>query len=56
MTALVASTGFISMAMATSTGAEVHRSLATVVIDGLITAAIRSATVARRFITQRLGR
>jgi cobalt-zinc-cadmium resistance protein CzcA len=40
MTALVASLGFIPMAMATSTGAEVQRPLATVVIGGLITATI----------------
>jgi heavy metal efflux system protein len=40
MTALVASIGFIPMAMATSTGAEVQRPLATVVIGGLVTATI----------------
>ena len=38
MTALVASIGFVPMAIATSTGAEVQRPLATVVIGGLITA------------------
>jgi heavy metal efflux system protein len=38
MTALVASFGFIPMALATSTGAEVQRPLATVVIGGLISA------------------
>jgi cobalt-zinc-cadmium resistance protein CzcA len=38
MTALVASFGFIPMALATSTGAEVQRPLATVVIGGLVTA------------------
>ncbi|HVX67703.1 MAG TPA: CusA/CzcA family heavy metal efflux RND transporter [Bryobacteraceae bacterium] len=37
MTAMVASLGFIPMALATSTGAEVQRPLATVVIGGLIT-------------------
>jgi heavy metal efflux system protein len=37
MTALVASLGFIPMAIATSAGAEVQRPLATVVIGGLIT-------------------
>jgi len=36
MTALVASLGFIPMAIATGTGAEVQRPLATVVIGGLI--------------------
>lgn len=38
MTALVASLGFIPMALATGTGAEVQKPLATVVIGGLITA------------------
>ncbi|BBD03539.1 MULTISPECIES: efflux RND transporter permease subunit [Sphingomonadaceae] len=37
MTALVASLGFVPMALATGTGAEVQRPLATVVIGGLIT-------------------
>jgi cobalt-zinc-cadmium resistance protein CzcA len=37
MTALVASLGFVPMALATSTGAEVQRPLATVVIGGLVT-------------------
>ena len=36
MTALVASLGFIPMAIATGTGAEVQRPLATVVIGGII--------------------
>jgi cobalt-zinc-cadmium resistance protein CzcA len=38
MTALVASLGFIPMAISTSPGSEVQRPLATVVIGGLITA------------------
>lgn len=38
MTGLVASLGFAPMALATGTGAEVQRPLATVVIGGLITA------------------
>jgi heavy metal efflux system protein len=38
MTALVASLGFVPMALATSTGAEVQRPIATVVIGGLISA------------------
>lgn len=38
MTALVASLGFVPMAVATGAGAEVQRPLATVVIGGLITA------------------
>jgi cobalt-zinc-cadmium resistance protein CzcA len=40
MTALVASLGFVPMAIATSTGAEVQKPLATVVIGGLITSTI----------------
>ncbi len=40
ITALVASLGFIPMALATSRGAEVQRPLATVVIGGLITATL----------------
>ena len=35
MTALVASLGFVPMALATGTGAEVQKPLATVVIGGL---------------------
>jgi cobalt-zinc-cadmium resistance protein CzcA len=37
LTALVASLGFVPMAVAIGTGAEVQRPLATVVIGGLIT-------------------
>jgi cobalt-zinc-cadmium resistance protein CzcA len=37
MTALVASLGFVPMALATSAGAEVQRPLASVVIGGLVT-------------------
>jgi cobalt-zinc-cadmium resistance protein CzcA len=40
ITALVASLGFIPMAVATTRGAEVQRPLATVVIGGLITATV----------------
>ncbi len=40
MTALVASLGFLPMALATSAGAEVQRPLATVVIGGLITSTV----------------
>jgi len=36
MTALVASFGFVPMALATSAGAEVQRPLATVVIGGIL--------------------
>ena len=37
MTALAASLGFVPMALATGSGAEVQRPLATVVIGGLVT-------------------
>ncbi|MFZ6876098.1 CusA/CzcA family heavy metal efflux RND transporter [Undibacterium sp. Di27W] len=40
MTALVASLGFVPMAIATGTGAEVQKPLATVVIGGLFTSTI----------------
>ena len=40
MTACVASFGFVPMALATSTGAEVQRPLATVVIGGLFTSTL----------------
>ena len=40
MTALVASLGFVPMAIAVGAGAEVQKPLATVVIGGLITATI----------------
>jgi Cu/Ag efflux pump CusA len=45
MTALVASLGFVPMALATGTGAEVQKSLATVVIGGLITATMLTLLV-----------
>ena len=44
-TALVASIGFVPMALATSTGAVVQRPLATVVIGGLITATLLTLLV-----------
>jgi cobalt-zinc-cadmium resistance protein CzcA len=40
MTALVAALGFVPMALATGTGAEVQRPLSTVVIGGLVSATI----------------
>jgi heavy metal efflux system protein len=40
MTALVASLGFLPMALSSSAGAEVQKPLATVVIGGLITATL----------------
>ncbi len=45
MTALVASFGFVPMAVATGTGAEVQRPLATVVIGGLISSTILTLLV-----------
>jgi len=45
MTALVASLGFIPMAMATGTGAEVQKPLATVVIGGIISSTILTLVV-----------
>jgi cobalt-zinc-cadmium resistance protein CzcA len=44
-TALVASLGFIPMAVSTSSGAEVQRPLATVVIGGLITSTLLTLVV-----------
>ncbi len=44
-TALVASLGFLPMAIATGTGAEVQRPLATVVIGGLVTATLATLLV-----------
>jgi len=45
MTALVASLGFLPMAVSTGTGAEVQRPLATVVIGGLITSTLLTLVV-----------
>ena len=45
MTALVASLGFVPMAIATGTGAEIQRPLATVVIGGLISATLLTLVV-----------
>jgi heavy metal efflux system protein len=45
MTALVASLGFLPMALATGTGAEVQRPIATVVIGGLISATLLTLIV-----------
>jgi cobalt-zinc-cadmium resistance protein CzcA len=45
MTALVASFGFVPMAISTSQGSEVQRPLATVVIGGLITSTILTLIV-----------
>jgi cobalt-zinc-cadmium resistance protein CzcA len=45
MTALVASLGFLPMAVATGAGAEVQRPLATVVIGGLVTSTLLTLVV-----------
>jgi cobalt-zinc-cadmium resistance protein CzcA len=45
MTALVASVGFIPMALSTSPGSEVQRPLATVVIGGLVTSTLLTLVV-----------
>ncbi|MFZ4576538.1 MAG: efflux RND transporter permease subunit, partial [Phycisphaerales bacterium] len=45
MTALVASLGFVPMAIATGTGSEVQRPLATVVIGGLISSTLLTLVV-----------
>jgi heavy metal efflux system protein len=45
MTALVASLGFVPMAIATGTGAEVQKPIATVVIGGLISATVLTLIV-----------
>ncbi|NUO09899.1 MAG: CusA/CzcA family heavy metal efflux RND transporter [Candidatus Brocadia sp.] len=45
MTALVASLGFVPMALATGTGAEVQRPIATVVIGGIISSTILTLLV-----------
>jgi cobalt-zinc-cadmium resistance protein CzcA len=55
MTALVASLGFVPMALATGTGAEVQRPIATVVIGGLISATLLTLFVLPALYT-RLGR
>jgi cobalt-zinc-cadmium resistance protein CzcA len=48
MTAFVASLGFVPMALATSSGAEVQRPLATVVIGGLVTCTALTLFVVQR--------
>ncbi|GIW75215.1 MAG: hypothetical protein KatS3mg104_0278 [Phycisphaerae bacterium] len=45
MTALVASRGFVPMAIATGTGAEVQKPLATVVIGGIISSTLLTLVV-----------
>jgi cobalt-zinc-cadmium resistance protein CzcA len=45
MTALVASLGFIPMAISTGAGAEIQRPLATVVIGGIVTSTLLTLIV-----------
>jgi cobalt-zinc-cadmium resistance protein CzcA len=45
MTACVATLGFIPMALSTTSGAEVQRPLATVVIGGLVTSTLLKLAV-----------
>ena len=45
MTALVAALGFVPMALATATGAEVQRPLATVVIGGILSSTLLTLLV-----------
>ncbi len=45
MTALVASLGFVPMALATGTGAEVQKPLATVVIGGIVSSTLLTLLV-----------
>jgi cobalt-zinc-cadmium resistance protein CzcA len=45
MTALVASLGFVPMAIATGPGAEVQRPLATVVVGGIISSTLLTLIV-----------
>lgn len=56
MTALVASLGFIPMALATSAGAEVQRPLATVVIGGLVTSTLLTLLVLPAVYARVVGR
>jgi cobalt-zinc-cadmium resistance protein CzcA len=49
MTAVVASLGFVPMALATGTGAKVQRPIATVVIGGLISATLLTLFVLPAF-------
>lgn len=56
MTALVASLGFVPMALATSAGAEVQRPLATVVIGGLLTSTLLTLLVLPALYSRFTGR
>jgi heavy metal efflux system protein len=56
MTALVASLGFVPMALATGTGAEVQRPLATVVIGGLVSSTLLTLVVLPALVRMFAGR
>jgi heavy metal efflux system protein len=56
MTALVASLGFLPMALSTGAGAEVQKPLATVVIGGLITSTVLTLVVLPAVLKLFLGR
>jgi cobalt-zinc-cadmium resistance protein CzcA len=56
ITALVASLGFLPMALATSMGAEVQRPLATVVIGGLLTSTLLTLLVVPALYARMCGR
>lgn len=56
MTALVASLGFLPMAVATSTGAEIQRPLATVVIGGLFSSTVLTLLLLPIFYEWMVGR
>ena len=56
MTALVASLGFVPMALATGTGAEVQRPLATVVIGGILSSTALTLLVLPLLYRWALGR
>jgi cobalt-zinc-cadmium resistance protein CzcA len=56
ITALVASLGFLPMALATSLGAEVQRPLATVVIGGLLTSTLLTLLVVPALYARMCGR
>jgi len=55
ITALVASLGFLPMALSDGAGAEVQRPLATVVIGGLVTSTVLTLLVLRRYIAGSCG-
>jgi cobalt-zinc-cadmium resistance protein CzcA len=55
MTAMVASLGFLPMALGHGAGAEVQRPLATVVIGGIISSTFLNSSSCPFFYSERLG-